>query len=233
MEYSIISLILAALLGLIPANIAKKKGHSFGLWWFYGFMIFIVAIIHVQFIKDRNAPENRVDYSPAPPVGRNIDVGPADRGAAQGLYSNADDSYGNQYSSPAPAYPASPVPTPAYPVNPAPAPVYAPVQRPVVYATGRQPTGNKVYLDVRPVLVGRGTDCSIRYPNGTPGVSGRHCSIAWDTASGQFIVTDLGSSFGTYTDAGQKLSANAPYRLLPGTEIRIGDKDNTLRLAVE
>lgn len=223
MEYSIISLVLAALLGLIPANIAKKKGHSFGLWWFYGFMIFIVAIIHVQFIKDRNALENRVDYSPAPPVGRNIDVGPVDMGTAQGLYANSDDSYGNQYSSSAPTYPASP----------APAPVYAPVQRPVVYATGRQMTENKVYLDVRPVLVGRGTDCSIRYPNGTPGVSGRHCSIAWDAASGQFIVTDLGSSYGTYTDGGQKLSANAPYRLLPGTDIRIGDKDNTLRLTVE
>ena len=28
----IIGLIFAALLGLIPANIAKKKGYSFGLW---------------------------------------------------------------------------------------------------------------------------------------------------------------------------------------------------------
>jgi len=54
MEY-IWSLILAACLALIPANIAKKKGHSFGLWWFYGWMLFIVAIIHVNFIDDRNA----------------------------------------------------------------------------------------------------------------------------------------------------------------------------------
>lgn len=57
MEYYLLSLAIAAGLGLIPANIAKKKGYSFGLWWFYGWMLFIVAIIHVQFIPDKNAPQ--------------------------------------------------------------------------------------------------------------------------------------------------------------------------------
>lgn len=51
----VIGVILAVFLGLIPANIAKKKGHSFALWWFYGWALFIVAIIHVQFIEDRSA----------------------------------------------------------------------------------------------------------------------------------------------------------------------------------
>ena len=49
-----VTLAIAAGLAFIPANIAKKKGHSFGLWWFYGWMLFIVAIIHVQFIEDYN-----------------------------------------------------------------------------------------------------------------------------------------------------------------------------------
>lgn len=63
MEY-IFVLAIAAVLGLIPANIAKKKGHSFGLWWFYGWMLFIVAIIHVQFIEDYNAPkQNTISVS--------------------------------------------------------------------------------------------------------------------------------------------------------------------------
>lgn len=39
-------IILWALLGLIPAVIAQNKGRSFGLWWFYGAMIFIVALPH-------------------------------------------------------------------------------------------------------------------------------------------------------------------------------------------
>ena len=65
--YYILVLGIAAALGLIPANIAKNKGYSFGLWWFYGWMLFIVAIIHVQFIKD---------YSAQTPGGRPMGVRP-------------------------------------------------------------------------------------------------------------------------------------------------------------
>ena len=50
----LVSLIIAAALGLIPAFIAKSKGYSFGLWWFYGWMLFIVAVIHVCVIPDKN-----------------------------------------------------------------------------------------------------------------------------------------------------------------------------------
>ena len=58
--YYILVLGVAAALGLIPANIAKKKGYSFGLWWLYGWMLFIVAIIHVQFIPDKNASQSHL-----------------------------------------------------------------------------------------------------------------------------------------------------------------------------
>ena len=47
-----ITLVIAALLGLIPANIAKNKGRSFGLWWFYGWMLFIVALPHAFLMPD-------------------------------------------------------------------------------------------------------------------------------------------------------------------------------------
>ncbi|HAT7506960.1 TPA: zinc ribbon domain-containing protein [Citrobacter braakii] len=43
--------IIAAFLGLIPAAIAKSKGRSFGAWWLYGCLLFIVAIIHVLLIS--------------------------------------------------------------------------------------------------------------------------------------------------------------------------------------
>lgn len=42
----VLSLVIGAALALIPASIAKSKGRSFGLWWFYGWMLFIVALIH-------------------------------------------------------------------------------------------------------------------------------------------------------------------------------------------
>jgi hypothetical protein len=47
MEY----LVLAVFLGIIPAAIASKKGRSFMLWWFYGAMLFIVALPMAIFMK--------------------------------------------------------------------------------------------------------------------------------------------------------------------------------------
>ena len=55
--YYIISLCIAALLGFIPAKIASDKGYSFVLWWFFGFMLFIVAIIAVVILPDKNVQE--------------------------------------------------------------------------------------------------------------------------------------------------------------------------------
>lgn len=43
--------LLAVLLGLIPAVIAKGKGRSFGLWWFYGTALFIAALPHSLIMK--------------------------------------------------------------------------------------------------------------------------------------------------------------------------------------
>jgi hypothetical protein len=52
-------LIIAALIGLLPAAIAKSKGRSFGTWWFYGAMLFIVALPHALLLKpDQKALED-------------------------------------------------------------------------------------------------------------------------------------------------------------------------------
>jgi hypothetical protein len=44
-------LLIAALIGLIPAFIAQGKGKSFLLWWLYGALIFIVALPHSLVMK--------------------------------------------------------------------------------------------------------------------------------------------------------------------------------------
>ena len=48
-------IILALLLGLIPASIAKNKGRPFILWWLYGFVIFVVALPHSLIIRANQA----------------------------------------------------------------------------------------------------------------------------------------------------------------------------------
>ena len=44
-------IILAILLGIIPAYIAKNKGKDFVTWWFYGALLFIVALPHSLMMK--------------------------------------------------------------------------------------------------------------------------------------------------------------------------------------
>jgi hypothetical protein len=51
----LIVLILAAIIGLIPAVIARDKGHSFVAWWIYGGALFIVALPHALLLKPNHA----------------------------------------------------------------------------------------------------------------------------------------------------------------------------------
>jgi hypothetical protein len=53
-------LIIAALIGLIPAMIAQSKGHSFIAWWIYGGALFIIALPHALLLKTNTKKiENR------------------------------------------------------------------------------------------------------------------------------------------------------------------------------
>lgn len=56
-------LIVAVLIGLMPATIAQRKGHSFVLWWVYGAALFIVALPHSLLIKADNAELERKQLS--------------------------------------------------------------------------------------------------------------------------------------------------------------------------
>ena len=104
---------------------------------------------------------------------------------------------------------------------------------PVVHSLSDQHGNQKVYLGEESILVGRSRECKIIYKEGTPGVSGRHCTIAWDAEKNCFIVRDLGSTYGTYLDSGMKLEANKPYQLNAGESFYLGEKDNMLSLEIE
>ena len=77
------------------------------------------------------------------------------------------------------------------------------------------------------------TECQVVFRPGTPGVSRRHCSITWDEASGDFILTDLGSSFGTFLENNQRLSQGVPYRLRAGDRFYLGAAENLMSVNVE
>lgn len=50
-------LAISVALGFIPATIARKKGYSQGLFWLFGFFLFLPAIIVACCIEDKTKPK--------------------------------------------------------------------------------------------------------------------------------------------------------------------------------
>ena len=73
------------------------------------------------------------------------------------------------------------------------------------------------------VVMGRNTSCGIVFPEDTKGVSGRHCAVFFD--KGDVYVTDLGSSFGTFIEPGQRLAAQQSVRIPLGKKFWLGSEN--------
>jgi S1-C subfamily serine protease len=111
------------------------------------------------------------------------------------------------------------------------APAGQSAQRAFIRSLAAQHNGLAVVVKDTPVLIGRDPNgCKVVYAEGTAGVSGRHCSVSFDAAAGEFVVTDLRSTYGTFLMNGQKLNANSPYRIKPGSEFYVGDRANAIRV---
>jgi hypothetical protein len=53
-------LLTRALLGLIPEMVAQSKGKSFGIWWFYGAMLFNIVLPHALIMStDKKSVEEK------------------------------------------------------------------------------------------------------------------------------------------------------------------------------
>lgn len=76
------------------------------------------------------------------------------------------------------------------------------------------------------VTVGRNaTLCNLVFPPDTPGISSRHCAIA--ARGDKLLLTDLGSTYGTFLADGTRLAPNAPVALDAGQRFYLGDPGNT------
>ena len=113
---------------------------------------------------------------------------------------------------------------------PGPIPQAAPQKRAMLRSMSTQHGGQTFPVGSTPVMIGRDpSSCTIVYREGTAGVSGKHCQVQFDAGSGNFIITDLRSSYGTFLMNGTKLPANTPYQLKAGDSFYVGDKQNVIR----
>ena len=127
---------------------------------------------------------------------------------------------------PAPAAAAAaPVPAP----QPAPQPM--PQRRVYLRSMSPQHGGAQTPVGSQAVLIGRdASSCALIFRSDTPGVSARHCSVSFNAASGEFLVTDLRSTYGTYLANGQRLDPGVPFRLRPGDSFYLGERANAVRV---
>lgn len=101
-----------------------------------------------------------------------------------------------------------------------------PVKRPVVRSLANCNAGATAMVNGQ-ILLGRSGACNLQFPANTAGVSANHCSVRFDSSTNDFILMDMGSSFGTFFN-GQKLAPNVPVRIRPGDRFTLGDSSNVV-----
>lgn len=105
------------------------------------------------------------------------------------------------------------------------------VKKAVIRSMSAQHGGKTFPVGKAPLTIGRNAaDCVIVFKEGTPGVSGRHCTIAYNSETSVFTLTDLNSTYGTFMNNGMKLTPNLPVRLKFGDSFYLGDRANLLKL---
>lgn len=108
-----------------------------------------------------------------------------------------------------------------------------PVRIPMVRSLAPQHNGATFGIGNAPLMVGRDVSgCAIVFREGTAGVSSRHCTIEWKPSTGEFYVTDLRSTYGTFLMNGRRLPPNVPCRLMPGDSFYVGESVNVIRVEV-
>lgn len=77
------------------------------------------------------------------------------------------------------------------------------------------------------MLIGRERDCTIRFAADAPGISRYHCSLTWE--NGTLVLTDLGSTSGTYSSDNRKLPPQFPVKVAPGAKFYLGNSRYTFQ----
>lgn len=122
-------------------------------------------------------------------------------------------------------------PAPQPQPDPIPAPPPPPQRTPILRSLSSQHGGATMQVTGQGVLIGRDVSCcQVTFSENTPGISARHCSVAWDAPAGEFVLTDMKSTYGTYLSNGQRLTPGVACRLKPGDTFYLGERSNAMRV---
>lgn len=81
------------------------------------------------------------------------------------------------------------------------------------------------------IIIGRDPKkVQIVFPDKTMGVSAVHCELR--NNAGALMLVDLGSTYGTFLQNGEKLQPSSPHLVSPGEEFYLGTKDNRFKVTM-
>ena len=76
------------------------------------------------------------------------------------------------------------------------------------------------------LLIGRNAAvCNVVFDKDAPGISGNHCTLSYDGAQNVFVLTDNGSSFGTFLENDKKLASGVPVQLHEGDGFYLANRN--------
>lgn len=90
----------------------------------------------------------------------------------------------------------------------------------------------KIFTSGDALYIGRSkNNCNVVFPEDTRGISRTHCCLK--IQRGQLLLTDLGSSYGTFLQNGTKLQPNAPVIIGDGTRFYLAGRDTSFTVYME
>ncbi|MEI3306142.1 MAG: FHA domain-containing protein [Dysosmobacter sp.] len=106
--------------------------------------------------------------------------------------------------------------------------------QPVIRSMSTQHGGMTVQLHHQPIQVGRdNATCRLVFRRAPPASAPITARSTLTSRQGMFVVTDLGSTYGTFLAGGQRIAPESPVKLPPKSSIYLGEPDNTLYLDLE
>lgn len=107
-------------------------------------------------------------------------------------------------------------------------------RKPVLRGVTGRYAGQSFDLSKGKVTLGRDPNrCNIVFDKNTPGISGTHCEVSYDANNDCFLLTDNGSTYGTFLGNGKKLPASVPEKLAAGDTFYLCDNANRFLVAKE
>ncbi|MGI6335577.1 MAG: FHA domain-containing protein [Clostridiales bacterium] len=83
------------------------------------------------------------------------------------------------------------------------------------------------------ILLGRdATACDITFGENIRGISRIHAKVAYNPQTRLFVLYDMGSTYGTFNSANQRIPQGQPNALRPGEEFYLASRDNLFRASL-